>query len=87
MGKERGREGAQGPEPSEGRRFVLHKEMDEKINPQGPNKWDKEDGAGRGGRVRVWGTGTVLRAGWQCLSPEEAQLAWGCSRWLFLQTS
>lgn len=44
-----------------------------------------------GGRKRVGRAGQVqagiLRAGWRCLSLEGARLAWGCPRWLFLQTS
>lgn len=32
-------------------------------------------------------SGWVLKAGWRCLALEVGQLASGCSRWLFLQTS
>lgn len=74
------------PEPSEGGRFVLHKqECKDK-----PTKTKHMGQGGRGGAGRAGpglGRGTVLRAGWQCLSPEEAQLAWGWSHWLCLQTS
>lgn len=41
------------------------------------------EGVGKAGA----GVDGVLTAGWQCLSLEGAQLAWGCSRWLFLRTS
>lgn len=49
--------------------------------------WAASSGGRSGPGEREWVRARVLRAGWQCLFLEEAQVALGCSRWLFLQTS
>ena len=77
---------------------MLYKEITDsadKTNTRRPNKTNKrsqrvtkgeirrEEESGEGEEVQAG----LLRAGWRCLSLEGAQLAWGCPRWLFLQTS